>query len=386
MKRRRFLGMLMLGLSAVLMCGGAAYAMTSIDVTNHFETGIVDINLKEYQKNGSTEEIWKDNPLIMPGDEVSKIPRIHNDGNDCYVRTKITFRGTQEVNEEDLFGISDTWIKADDGYYYYTKILPHGEEIDFFQGIKIPEDLSKKEEGKKLYVDIQADAIQSRNFKPRFDTATPWGDVEILKCEKEGRYNINSLKQSDTKLFQISYQGDSKKLIKNNEDFFANFPYMMPGDSYSDSVDLKNNGEETIKLYFQSENLDDSELLEKILLKITTTIQGEEKVLYDGNLKATDLSKSIVLGEMPKESTGKFTFEIKVPPELNNKYTIQNSCVKWIFSTEPIQKEEKDTITKSVKTGDSFKTGIYLWTLGGSFTVLSFACSGRNRKEEGTDE
>ena len=40
----------------------------------------------------------------MPGDDISKIPRITNDGNDCYVRAKLEFSGTDVDLEKELYG------------------------------------------------------------------------------------------------------------------------------------------------------------------------------------------------------------------------------------------------------------------------------------------
>ena len=89
-------------MSCVLLGSGTyVYARPETSVTNHFSTGVVDINLDEYEltANGG-EEPFRDytgkkgeNPLIMPGDDISKIPRITNDGNDCYVRAKLEFSG-----------------------------------------------------------------------------------------------------------------------------------------------------------------------------------------------------------------------------------------------------------------------------------------------------
>lgn len=369
--------LMILVLSISLFCG-TIYARTQVSVTNQFETGIVDIELSEYQKKGDTEVLWTDNPTVLPGDKISKIPRIHNDGNDCYVRAKVNFRGTADVNDGDLFGIGKDWVKADDGFYYYKKILPTGGDVDLFQGIHIPKKLPQEVQEKIFYVDIDADAIQSKNFSPDFKAAMPWGSVEILACEKEGMYDVSEFKRADTKSFQIVYQGDSAKLIKNEDDFFVNFPYLMPGDVYSDDVKLNNNSKTDIKLYFRSEALDKSTLLDKILLTITTNVDGKEKVVYDGNLRAKELSEEVALGIIPAGADGDFHFEISVPSELNNKYTILDSDVRWIFSTEPI----KDVVP--VDTGDKTILGIYLVLMISSAFGL-FMVS-RKRKEDECDD
>ena len=126
-------------MSCVLLGSGTyVYARPETSVTNHFSTGVVDINLDEYEltTNGG-EEPFRDytgkkgkNPLIMPGDDISKIPRITNDGNDCYVRAKLEFSGTDVDLEKELYGFPSGWEKHDDGYYYYKNILNTGDKID----------------------------------------------------------------------------------------------------------------------------------------------------------------------------------------------------------------------------------------------------------------
>lgn len=335
-KRKYFI--LLLALSVMLFCCGTVYAMTAVSVINPFETGIVDISLTEYEKKDTEETLYTDSKIILPGDIISKIPRIHNDGNDCYVRAKIIFRGTVDISVKDLFGMSDKWILSDDGYYYYTEILPHGKDVDIFEGLKIPEDFPQEAEGEVFYLDIDADAIQSQNFNPQFDRASPWGDVEILECEKEGQYDVSTFKPSDSKSFEIVYEFGTDKLVVNEDDFFANIPYLMPGDTYTDTVKIKNEDYHNIKLYFRSEQIDDSELLKKIGLKITAKLSGTDKetFVYEGNLKAEDLSEDVLLSVIGRHREAEFKFEINVPAELNNKYSIENSKVKWIFSADYI--------------------------------------------------
>lgn len=350
----------LLSLTMLISATGVVYCMTSVDVTNYFETGIVDIHITEHRVVDGEELDWLDNPTVVPGAMVSKIPRINNDGNDCYVRSKITFRGTEELSEDDLFGISGNWVKADDGYWYCKDVVPHGSSVDLFQGLKIPENFSQENEGSQFYIDIDVDAIQSRNFTPDFGLSSPWGSIEVLKNEKGDGYDVSTFKPSDSKSFEISYRGESATLVKNEDDFFANFPYMMPGDSYSDSVVLENDGKRDITMYFRTIDIDDSELLDKLQLKIVTTINGKTTTVYEGDLRASSMNKNTSLGTIPAGKSGEFFFEVKMPAELNNKYTIMSSQVKWVFSTE--LNDVEDPITKPPKTGDE---------LSGMMTVCS---------------
>lgn len=339
--------------------GVAALAKTSVSVTNPFQTGIVDIHISEYQTDGITETLWEDNPTILPGDTISKIPRIYNDGNDAWIRAKVTFRDIEEIGENNLGGISDDWIRAADGYYYYTKIVKSGESVDLFKTVNIPSDFSQDYELSKFYIDINADSVQSKNFKPAFDSSSPWGNLSI-QLNKKNNYDLSELDQGNNKNLEISYQGKSKKLFKNEDDFFTNFTYFMPGDEYSDVAELVNNSNTDIDLYFRNEIVDDSPLLDKIQLQITKEINHEQVVIYQGNLKAETICDDDLLGTIKANSSGKFRFKIFVPPELDNDYTWLKSKVKWIFSTEPIKSSK---VAGRVQTGD-YDIGIILLAIG----------------------
>lgn len=385
-KIRQKLPVILFGMLATVSCCGLIYGRTSASVTNHFETGIVDIRLAEYQIKDGKEEAWEDNRLILPGDEISKIPRIYNDGADCYVRAKITVRLAEGMGEEALSGIEfvgmdDRWFKADDGFYYDTEILAHGEDVDLFRVVRISENLPQTgSEGKLFHIDIDVDAVQSKNFVPEFAASVPWGDVEILACGKEGAYDIRTFKRSDTKSFSVVYLEEVNQLITNCNDFFANIPCLMPGDCFSDSLELKNDGNHDRRLYFRSEKTDDSDLPDKIALKITTEIGGKEKVFYDGTLSAGALAGDVILGVVPGNMSGIFKFEIQVPAELNNVYSISNSAVRWIFSTEPIPERTEP------KTGVRSHIGFYLYLLILSITAIGYIRVRSWRREHGEEE
>lgn len=355
MRRRSAIGMLCLSLIFCLS-GGLVYAMPETSVDNHFETGIVDIELDEYQLDEEgKEEPYTDKQNILPGATISKIPRIHNEGNDCYVRAKVTFIDTTEVDESDLYGIGEDWVRGEDGYYYNKEILYTGHDTDLFQGVHIPEDMDQETtEGTMFQIRIDVDAIQSKNFTPDYEKESPWGDVEIIDCKKEGMYDVTTFKQGDNQGLSVEYQGDTNTLMSNPDDFFTNFPYLMPGDTYSDTAVFYNDSDRDIKLYFRNEVVDDSKILEKIELTIDSVVGDTSKQVYHGPLKAETITDNQLLGTLPSGQTGTFDFTIHVPAELNNDYSILSSYVRWIFSTEPIVE------SNHVQTGDNNWLGIAL--------------------------
>ena len=100
--------------------------------------------MEEYTRTNGKEARWTDpKAYVLPGQEISKIPRIINCGNNCYVRADINFVDTM-IDETSLYGMSDQWILAPDGYYYYKEILVTGDSVDLFHGFKVPIDLQEE--------------------------------------------------------------------------------------------------------------------------------------------------------------------------------------------------------------------------------------------------
>ena len=342
------------GLCSALVClglilgisGSSIYAFTEVSLVNNFSTGIVDIELDEYTIEDGKEKKWENNIKdVLPGDDIYKIPRISNHGNDCYVRAYVHFVDTP-LDVTCLKGMSDNWILAEDGYFYYKEILETGKSVDLFQGIKIPVDLTESAAESLFTIKVDVDAIQSNNFDPDYDSSNPWGEVQILECEKEGMYDINTFKKPDNKKFSITYEGDSNKLIKNEDDFFMNFPVLLPGDTYTDTLLFTNDSNRKVNLYFRTASPEGTDLLNKVTLKITKQIGDNKEVIYDGDLRATKLYENMLLAVIDKGKSGSLTYEIHVPEELQNPYSIMEDYVMWVFATDPIA--EIDT----VKTGD----------------------------------
>ena len=374
--------------ASVLLCvsGTAVYAMPETAVTNIFQTGTVDIRLEEYMlTEDGTEKEWEDIPDILPGAEISKIPRITGEGADCYVRVKLTFEDTGAVTEDDLYGMEECWIRAQDGYYYLRDILKNGESVDVFKGIFIPEDLPQDElEGKSFRLRIDADAIQAANFTPDFESEAPWGQTEIKESRNENGHDITVFQTQERTSLQVEYQGDAEALTADPDNFFKNLPYLMPGDSYSDNAALINSSGKEIRIYFRNVIVEEDDILEKILLTIAAETGGEELMIYSGPLKGEAITDNICLGTIPAGENGNFRFTLDVPAELDNDYSLLSSCVRWIFSTEEIPEP-----MQTVKTGDDGLSGAALaglvMMLGGAVMGVAALLQYLSREGIGTE-
>lgn len=340
---KRNLRMILLCLSCMVFLGsGIVFAMEEISVTNHIETGVIDIELNEYQEqeDGTLTE-WEDNPILLPGSRISKIPRIENLGYECYVRASLDF--SLDELEDSYFDMGEHWIYGKDGYWYYTEVLKSGTYTDIFQGIQVPDDFSQEYEGQTLQLKIDVDAIQTNNFIPDYDSEKPWGDVEIQACIQEAPYTINSLDTENPKQFEIQYDKTSKELIKNEEDFFSNIPTLFPGDVYTDILDLTNTSSNPIKLYFHTYS-EASDLLDQIKLTIVLVHSSRENLIYEGSLNSKELEKQLLLTEIYGNGKQQLRYTLEVPKELDNQYTLLKDQVRWMFSVEEIG---------TVQTGDT---------------------------------
>lgn len=346
MNRKRKIAIILC--SAVVTLGiGTAFGETVASVVNNFNTGIVDIDLQQYEIVDGEEVESSGVTEVMPGRQVSRIARITNEAYDCYVRAKVAF-SKEDLSEEDLYGISEDWVRKDDGYYYYTKVLKTDESTDLFEGVSIPTDFSQELEEQRLNLDVNVDAIQSRNFNPNFNNGNPWGDVEILE-RKQGDYEMSQFKMNeDSNVFTVEYKGASEGLVINKDDFFSDFTTMMPGDVLEHDIELKNTGDNKIDLYFNTETVDDSELLDAIQLQIS--VDGKE--IYNGSINAEELNDRIKLGNY---GDGKMSFKVTVPAELNNHYSLLDSKVKWVFSAD--EQEPEGGISQVIDKINPVKTG-----------------------------
>jgi len=371
-------------LSLLLTVNGAGiYARATTSVTNHFDTGIVDITLVEYQLSESGElEGWVDNPMLLPGSRISKIPEVENKGNDCLVRVKLTFENVEGLDAGCLYGIDEDLIYHEDGYFYLHRILKMGEKFRIFEGLNIPADFSQTNEDKQFKLHIQVDAIQSRNVAADFESSSPWGTVVIEKQMDEGDHTVRAVADDD--LFVLEYQAQAGKLTVNAEDFFSNISTLVPGDEYRDSIRVKNDGSSPMKLYFYAVPFTRSTLLDDIGLSISTVMNGTEKGIYDGSMRAEELSEELLLVTLPAEGEAELNLTVTVPHELDNDDTQLAGAVRWIFSTEEINEDE----FTAPNTGNNAKIGFLLMLSGvslGAVCVLMIIWKRRIEDEAGQE-
>ena len=297
------------------------------DVISTIKTGDISIHLQDYErgKNGK-EKIYEDKKLILPGQTISKITRITNEGNAAWVRIKPEWRGDEalDLSLDMIGGISTDWKQMGD-YFYYTRPLEVGESVDFGKTISFPPEWTEAVSDQSFYLYTQVDAVQEANFTPNWESTDPWFGTVIEQCS----HTVHPISAKGNQWFSISFEGGAEGLIHIGDDFFSNFGDLMPGDKLSETIKVGNNYSQPVSLYFSADQMEDNA---DILNKITLEIKNGSDLIYSGPL-SSPIDKQL-LGTYSKGDTSDFTFTISLPADLKNDDALKEAQVKWIFSAE----------------------------------------------------
>lgn len=96
---------------AMMLTGVSVLAFSEVSVLMQAVSGKVAIRLEEFTVERGKEVSWKENPVVLPGDRLSKIARIFNRGEECYIRAAVVFtdekKSGNSLSQKNLTGISD---------------------------------------------------------------------------------------------------------------------------------------------------------------------------------------------------------------------------------------------------------------------------------------
>ena len=104
------------------------------------------------------------NNEIDPPTPLKKVVSVTNKGNEAYVRVKVRF-SDGDIEKYSTIDWNTTDWKYDDGYYYYTKVLPEEAKTpDLFTKVTISEDIPD-DLLKDFDIYVEAESIQVGYFK-----------------------------------------------------------------------------------------------------------------------------------------------------------------------------------------------------------------------------
>ena len=186
MKKRMLTAALALCCLAVLATGTLAYFTAEETAQNVITMGSLKMELVELNEK---DEPWEDVENIVPGMEVTKKAYVENNGSvDFYTRVKITktFVPAQDDEMPQLntklvrLDINEKyWEPGNDGFYYYKEpVAPDGETEPLFTTVTFSTKMGNEYQNVKVIIDLDAQAVQSRNNGESALEATGWPESE----------------------------------------------------------------------------------------------------------------------------------------------------------------------------------------------------------------
>ena len=205
--------------------------------------------------------------------------------------------------------------------------------------------------------------------------------LPILTCLWGNQVVLADTVSNSNGVFQLSLDKNSEKLIKQPDDgVFFNVDSLTANQTIEKSLEIRNNGNKKMKLLFHVEDSElnneyrdiSNEMLNDISMRMIYKDDktGEERVIYDGNLKGT--IENIVLGSFSNGDSGKLTTYVTTPSDISSSWLNKSVSTKWVFQGDII--DNNSSVPSKPKTGDYTKYGIFLLILvsSGGYIVYSF--------------
>lgn len=170
-------------------------------------------------------------------------------------------------------------------------------------------------------------------------------------------------------------------------DLFSDFKGVMPGDSITQSVMVRNDASNKVKVKIYMRSLGatggSEDLLSALNLKIKKSDDNEMAYMFDAAANETDgLSDWVLLGTLYSGGEVNLDVTLDVPTSLGNDYADKMGALTWEFKVEELPVEPSDP--KPPQTGDNSSITVYI-VFGASLlatTLFFILLIKRKRKEE----
>ena len=177
----------------------------------------------------------------------------------------------------------------------------------------------------------------------------------------------------------VTYSGDAGEFIftpgseYSPTDLFSNFKDVMPGDSITQSITVKNDASNNVKVKLYMRSLgagdDSAEFLSKLHLRVETGEENTMAYMFDAAANETaQLTQWVCLGTLYSGGEVNLQVTLEVPRELDNAYQQQIGCLTWEFMVEEFPIEPTDP--EPPNTGDDFRAWIWFSLLAVSLCGL----------------
>ena len=156
-------------------------------------------------------------------------------------------------------------------------------------------------------------------------------------------------------------------------DLFPNFKDVMPGDTLTQKITVKNDADKKVKVKIYLRSLgaqeDSKAFLSQLGLTVQKSADNEMAYMFDGAAsEKAQLYEWVCLGTLYSGGQVNLDVTLTVPTALSNEYQNQIGLLDWEFMVEELPVEPGDP--EPPLTGDDFNLKLWIGVLLGSGGIL----------------
>ena len=190
---------------------------------------------------------------------------------------------------------------------------------------------------------------------------------------------------------KVTYSGNAGNFVfepgsdHSLTDLFPNFKGVMPGDTLTQKITVKNNADNKVKVKIYIRSLgahDDSvEFLSQLGLKVQKSEDNEMAYMFDAAADETaQLTDWVCLGTLYSGGEVNLDVTLNVPTSLDNEFQNKIGYLDWEFMIEEFPIE--DTDPKPPQTGDNSHMGLWFIIMLCSGAMLIILLFWRKKDKE----